>query len=85
MLSKTDLIPLHRPRIGSRWRTAAPGRQALLVLVQLRRNETLAGLEAASGVGIATAHRYLTEVVGLLAELAPDLRQALRAAARRPM
>ncbi|QXJ24063.1 transposase family protein [Actinomadura graeca] len=32
----------------------APGRQALLVLVHLRRNETFAGLAAAFGVGAAT-------------------------------
>jgi hypothetical protein len=61
----------------------APGRRALLVLVQLRRNEPLAGLATASGAGIATAHRYVTEVIGLLAELAPHLRQALRTAARK--
>lgn len=29
---------------------------------------------------MGTAHRYLTEVIGLLAERAPDLRQAPRAA-----
>ncbi len=78
-----DLIRRHRLRVGSRWRRLAPGRQALLVLVHLRRNETYARLAAALGVGAATAHRYVTEVVDLLAELAPDLRQALRIAARK--
>jgi hypothetical protein len=29
---------------------------------------------------VGTAHRYITEVIGLLAERAPDLRQALRKA-----
>ncbi|GAA2582120.1 transposase family protein [Actinomadura fulvescens] len=43
----------------------------------LRRNESFAGLAAAFGVGTATAHRYVSEVVELLAELAPDLLQAL--------
>ena len=35
------------------------------------------------GVGAATAHRYVTEIVELLAELAPELRQALRIAGRK--
>jgi hypothetical protein len=75
-----DLIRSHRRRTGSRWRRLPPGRQALLVLVYLRRNETFAGLAAGFGVGAATAHRYVTEVIDLLAALAPDLRQALRIA-----
>ncbi|WP_169806763.1 transposase family protein [Actinomadura macra] len=49
------------------------------MLVHLRRNETFAGL-AAFDIGAATAHRYVTEVLELLAELAPDLRQAMRIA-----
>jgi hypothetical protein len=77
------LIRERRQATGSRWRRLTPGRQALLSLVQLRRNETFAGLAVAFGVGIATAHRYVTEVVELLAELAPDLREALRIAARK--
>jgi hypothetical protein len=32
-----DLIRRHRRRVGSRWRRLAAGRQALLVLVHLRR------------------------------------------------
>jgi DDE superfamily endonuclease len=78
-----DLVRDHRRRIGSRWRVLPPDSQALLVLVHLRRNESFAGLAAAFGVGAATAHRYVNEVVDLLAELAPDLRQALRTAARK--
>lgn len=50
---------------------AEPAPQTLLVLVHLRRNETFARLAAAFGVGTATAHRYVTEVVDLLAALAP--------------
>jgi DDE superfamily endonuclease len=71
-----DLIRRQRRRLGSRWRRLPPERQALLVLVHLRRNETFAGLAEAFEVGAATAHRYVTEVVDLLAELTPDLRQA---------
>ncbi|WP_240808515.1 MULTISPECIES: transposase family protein [Actinomadura] len=40
-------------------------------------------MAAAFGVGAATAHRYVTEVIELLAELAPDLRQAMRTAQRK--
>ncbi|MFC5748099.1 helix-turn-helix domain-containing protein [Actinomadura rugatobispora] len=71
-----DLIRKHRCRVGSWWRRLPPGRQALLVLVHLRRNKTFAGLAAAFDVGAATAHRYVIEVIELLAELAPDLQQA---------
>ena len=78
-----ELIAGHRDRIGSRWRALKPGRQALLVLVHLRCNETFARLAAAFGVGLATAHRYVTEVTALLAGLAPDLREAMRIAARK--
>ena len=73
----------NRRRIGSRWRVLPPGRQALPVLVHLRRNETFTALAEAFGIGAATAHRYVTEVVDLLAELAPDLRQAMRTAQRK--
>jgi hypothetical protein len=78
-----DLIRRHRRHLRSRWRRLPPGRQALLVLVHLRRNETFAGLAAAFGIGAATAHRYVTEVIDLLAELAPDLREALRIGMRK--
>jgi hypothetical protein len=40
-------------------------------------------LAAAFGAGIATAHRCVTEVIALLADLAPDLREAMRIAQRR--
>lgn len=53
------------------------------MLVYLRRNETFVRLAAEFGVGVATAHRYVTEAMDLLAELAPDLRQALRIARRK--
>ena len=35
-----DLLYGHRTRIGSRWRRLSPGRQALLVLAQLRNGDT---------------------------------------------
>jgi hypothetical protein len=59
-----------RKMIGSRWRKANPGRQALLVLVHLRKGSTFPELAAAFGLGVATVYRYVTEVIDLLAGLA---------------
>jgi hypothetical protein len=74
------VIRRHRARIGSCWRKLAPGQQALLVLAHLRKGGTLAALAAGFGVGTATAWRYVTETVRLLAARAPKPGQALRAA-----
>ena len=76
------IIRRHRAAIGSLWRKLNPGRQALLVLAHLRKGETFAGLAAGFGVGVATAWRYVTETVALLAARAPKLRQAVRDASR---
>jgi hypothetical protein len=45
----TAVIRRHRAAIGSAWRKLNPGRQALLVLVYLRKVETFA--EVAAGFG----------------------------------
>jgi hypothetical protein len=74
------VIRRHRARIGSCWRKLAPGQQALLVLAHLRKGETFAGLAAGFGIGTATAWRYVTETVRVLAARAPKLGPALRAA-----
>jgi DDE superfamily endonuclease/Helix-turn-helix of DDE superfamily endonuclease len=66
----TRLIRERRKVIGSRWRKAAPGRQALLVLVHLRKRATYTELAAGFGLGVATVYRYVTEAVDLLAGLA---------------
>jgi hypothetical protein len=71
------LIRRHRARIGSCWRKLTCGRQALLVLAYLRKGETFAQLAAGFGIGTATAWRYVTETVTLLAARSPRLRQAL--------
>ena len=71
------IIRRHRRQIGSPWRKLAPGRQALLVLAYLRKGETFAELAAGFGVSTATAWRYVTEAVALLAARSPKLRQAL--------
>ena len=61
---------------------AQPGRQALLVLAYLRKGETFAYLAAGFGIGTATAWRYVTETVALLAARAPRLRRRCAAPAR---
>jgi DDE superfamily endonuclease/Helix-turn-helix of DDE superfamily endonuclease len=76
------VIRRHRAAIGSAWRKLNPGRQALLVLVHLRKDETFAGLVAGFGVGTATAWRYARETITLLAARAPKLGDALAAAKR---
>ena len=50
------------------------------MLAYLRKGETFAELAAGSGIGTATAWRYVTETVGLLAARSPKLRRALRGA-----
>jgi Helix-turn-helix of DDE superfamily endonuclease len=74
------VIRRHRRQIGSCWRKLNPGRQALLVLVHLRKGETFADLAAGFGVGTATAWRYAREIITLLAARAPKLRDTLAAA-----
>jgi hypothetical protein len=74
------VIRRHRRQIGSCWRRCNPGQQALLVLAHLRKGETFAELAAGFGVSTATAWRYVSEVVRLLARQVPKLRGALRAA-----
>src|ERR1035438_5301929 len=71
------VIRRHRQKIGSCWRKLNPGRQALLVLAYLRTGETFAELAAGFGVGTATAWRYVTETVTLLAARSPKLPRAL--------
>ncbi len=73
----TGVIRRHRRKIGSTWRKLKPGRQALLVLAYLRKGETFAGLAAGFGIGTATAWRYVTETVALLAARSPKLCRAL--------
>ncbi|MET8249476.1 transposase family protein [Streptomyces sp. NPDC005202] len=72
------LIYARRRDRRSRWRRLTCFQQALLVLVHLRTNATLAELGRGFSVSTATAGRYVTETVDLLAEHAPTLRDALR-------
>jgi hypothetical protein len=80
LLYAAGVIRRHRRQIGSCWHKLNPGQQALLVLVHLRKGETFAELAAGFGVSTATAWRYVTEAVRLLAARAPSLRTAVRAA-----
>ncbi len=66
------VIRRHRRQIGSCWRKLNPGQQALLVLAHLRKGETFAQLAAGFGVGTATAWRYVSETVALLAARRPE-------------
>jgi hypothetical protein len=72
-----------RRAIGSRWRRLSAGRQALLALAHLRNGHTYVQLAAGFGIGTTTTCRYITEVVDLLAALAPTLEQAVRQASRK--
>jgi DDE superfamily endonuclease/Helix-turn-helix of DDE superfamily endonuclease len=79
----SGVIRRHRAAIGSPWRKLNPGRQALLVLVYLRKGETFTEVAAGFGVGVATAWRYVNETVSLLAARAPKLRTAVRDAKKK--
>ena len=72
----TGVIRRHRTKIGSTWRKLRPGRQALLVLAYPRKGETFTFRAAGFGIGTATAWRYVTEAVALLAARSPKLRRA---------
>ncbi|TDB84282.1 transposase family protein, partial [Actinomadura sp. 7K534] len=76
------LIRRRRKALGSAWRLLNPGRQALLVLAYLRKDETFAEISAGFGVSAATAWRYVEETVMLLSARSPKLAQALRKADR---
>ena len=66
------VIRRHRRQIGSPWRKLTSCWQALLVLAYLRKGETFAEVAAGFGVGTATAWRYVSETVALLAARSPS-------------
>ncbi|GGN23512.1 hypothetical protein GCM10011609_76420 [Lentzea pudingi] len=50
----TGVIRTHRRQSGSVWRKLEPGRQALLMLVYLRKGESFAEVGAGFGVSATT-------------------------------
>jgi len=74
------LLATHRRALGTRAGTRALTcfRQALFVLVWFRKGDDVTLLGTAFGISRATAYRYLTEGVTVLASRAEDLHTALR-------
>jgi len=78
-----DLIRRERNRLGTRWRKAAPGAQALIVLAVLRHDQRLSEMAGGSQVSASTVRRWVLEVLRLLAARAPRLDRALNKIAKR--
>lgn len=71
------LIYARRRELRSRWHRLSRFQQAVLVLVRLRSTETLRQVGVGFGVSTATAGRYVTEAVDVLADCAPTLLDGL--------
>ncbi|SEO74290.1 transposase family protein [Actinacidiphila rubida] len=76
------LIRRRRKQLGTRWRKAAPGTQAIVVLAVLRHDQRLADMAGGNAVSAATVRRWVLEVLDLLAAKAPRLDRALKKIAR---
>ena len=76
-----DALPARRRELRTRWRRLTAGRQALLVVAHLRKNETYADLATGLAVGRSTVYRYIDEGLTLLAARAPTLKEAITVAA----
>ena len=63
-----DLISADRRRRGGKNYRLSAGRQAILTLVHLRKNETFTQLAAAFAISTSTAWRYVHHVVRLLTQ-----------------
>lgn len=72
-----------RRECGTRWHRHETDRSALRVLTHLRCGHTYNQLVTGFGISFSTVYRYVSEVVELLAALAPDLAEAVRAASRK--
>jgi Helix-turn-helix of DDE superfamily endonuclease len=78
-----NLIARHRRELGGSGHRLAPGRQAVLALIYLRKGETFTQLAADFAVGVTTAWRYVHQILALLATLGRrSLAQALAACER---
>jgi hypothetical protein len=78
----SGLIRTHRTQLGSVWRKLNPGRQALTVLVYLRKGEPFAEIGTGFANSTSTCWRYVNDTVELLAARAPKLRTTLHQAQR---
>lgn len=74
----TTRLRARQREIGTRWRRLPVGRQVLLVLAHLRCGDTYARLAAGFGIGVATAYRYIREVIDVLAAAAPTLTEVMK-------
>lgn len=79
-----DLLRGRRAERGTRWRKLPVGRQALLVVAHLRKNDTYAELACGFGVGTSTVYRYVRGGLDLLTAKAPTLEQAIEIDGDRP-
>ncbi|MFD4032452.1 transposase family protein [Streptomyces sp. NPDC058637] len=73
-----DLIRRERNRLGTRWRKAPAGTQAVIVLAVLRHDHRLADMAGGNQVSASTVRRWVQEVITLLAARAPRLDRALK-------
>jgi hypothetical protein len=78
----SGLLAARRRSMGTRKKTRKLScyRQAVFGLAWFRDKGSIPRLGAGFGVSQATAYRYLDEVIGVLAEQAPGLREALERA-----
>jgi hypothetical protein len=85
VLFVSGLLAGHRGEIGTRRGTRALTcfRQAVFVLAWFRDRPDIARLGKGFRFSQATAYRYLTEAIEVLADRAPTLRQALEKAKER--
>jgi hypothetical protein len=79
----SDALRAHRNQWATRWRKLTAGRQPLLVVADLRKGETSAGLACRFGIGTSTVYRYIREALALLAAMAPTLEQTIEVASRK--
>ena len=79
ILFVSGLLAARRRSIGTRKKTRSLGcyRQALFGLAWFRDKGSIPRLGAGFGLSQATSYRYIDEVIDVLAERAPGLREAL--------
>ncbi|UQA91136.1 transposase family protein [Streptomyces halobius] len=77
------LIRRRRNQLGTRWRKAAPGSQAVIVLAVLRHDQRLADMAGGNEVSASTVRRWVWEMIDLLSARAPRLDRALKKIAHR--